>query len=113
MSDSEPSGDNLDDDEILKLIPKKLNKKKYLKGLEEKEKTVKKPKKKKDDKPKTELMPCLQSKAKELAAKRKEEKEAEKDPKPVTKATVKRAITISKPLLHTKKNGLSVRDVAT
>lgn len=61
-------------------------------------------------------MPCLQSKAKELAAKRKEEKEAresEKEPKPVVKATVKRAITISKPLLHKKSNGLAVRDVAT
>ena len=51
-SDSEPSEDNLDADEILKLIPKKFGKKKYLKGLEEKKKKpvpvqteVKKPKK--------------------------------------------------------------------
>lgn len=43
LSDSEPSDDNLDEDQILKLIPKKLKQRKYLKGLEvEKQKTIKK-----------------------------------------------------------------------
>ena len=63
-SDSEPSEDNLDSDQILKLIPKKFGKKKYLKGLDEKKKKpapvqteVKVPKK-----PKTMLMPCMSKK---------------------------------------------------
>lgn len=34
-SDSEPSEDNLDADQIMKLIPKKFGKKKYIKGVEE------------------------------------------------------------------------------
>lgn len=34
-SDSGPSDDNLDSDEILKLIPKKYGNKKYLRGIEE------------------------------------------------------------------------------
>jgi hypothetical protein len=47
------------------LIPKKFGKKKYISGVEENEKQnkVHKPKK---EKPKTELMPCLQNKKKEL-----------------------------------------------
>jgi preprotein translocase subunit SecD len=49
-SDSQPSDDNLDQDEILKLIPKKFGKSKYLRGEEEKKKkkvpkTEQKPKK--------------------------------------------------------------------
>lgn len=71
-SDSEPSEDNLDADQILKLIPKKLGKKKYLKGVEEKKKKailqteVKVPKK-----PKTMLMPCMsQKKDKEVKSTR-------------------------------------------
>jgi hypothetical protein len=39
-SDSGPSDDNLDESEILKLIPKKYGNKKYLKGIEEKKKKV-------------------------------------------------------------------------
>ena len=34
ISDSEPSEDNLDDDQIMKLIPKKYGKQKYIKGIE-------------------------------------------------------------------------------
>ena len=37
-SDSEPSDDNLDSDQIMKLIPKKCGKIKYLTGLGEKKK---------------------------------------------------------------------------
>lgn len=44
LSDSEPSEDNLDEDQICKLIPKKFGKRKYLKGLEETKKKVKEPK---------------------------------------------------------------------
>jgi hypothetical protein len=61
QSDSEPSEDNLDADQILKLIPKKCGKKKYLKGIEEKKKKAEKPKKV-PKKPKTTLMPCMSQK---------------------------------------------------
>ena len=60
-SDSGPSDDNLDQDQILKLIPKKFGKNKYLRGLDE----IKKKKKKvEEDKPKKKkegptLMPCM------------------------------------------------------
>ena len=51
MSDSEPSEDNLEEDQIMALIPKKFGKKKFLKGVEEtavqKKKKIKKPKEKK------------------------------------------------------------------
>jgi hypothetical protein len=43
-SDSGPSDDNLDDDEILKLIPKKYGNRKYLRGIDVKEKKKKVPK---------------------------------------------------------------------
>ena len=108
-SDSAPSDDNLDEDAILKLIPKKYGKRKFLKGVEDVvEKKVKK--KKKPAQPKTELMPCMQSKAKENLAKRKAEEEADK---PKVKASAKKTISISNPVLKTKRNGLYVRDVAT
>lgn len=55
-SDSEPSADNLDQDSILKLIPKKFGKNKYLKGVEQTKKKVVKEAKK--EKPKMVLMPC-------------------------------------------------------
>ena len=56
------------------LIPKKFGKKKFLKGVEEKvEKKKKKIKKPKEKKPETELMPCLQSKRKEIDERRKQE----------------------------------------
>jgi hypothetical protein len=59
-SDSEPSDDNLDQDEIMKLIPKKFGKKKYLKGVEEKKKKLAPPKTDvKPKKPQTVLMPCM------------------------------------------------------
>lgn len=103
---------------MLKLIPKKFGKRKYLKGIEETKKKLKEPKtekKKVDKKPKAELMPCLQSKKKELDEQRKQEKEAaEKAANAASeKKHVKKVLSISKPVLHTKKNGTSVRDVAT
>ena len=62
-SDSQPSDDNLDSDEILKLIPKKLGKGKYLKGEEEKKKKKAPPKtEQKPKKPQTVLMPCMSAK---------------------------------------------------
>jgi hypothetical protein len=103
---------------MCKLIPKKFGKRKYLKGLEETKKKLKEPKtekKKVDKKPKTELMPCLQSKKKELDEQRKQEKEAAEKAANLAseKKQVKKVLSISKPVLHTKKNGTSVRDVAT
>lgn len=60
QSDSEPSDDNLDQDEIMKLIPKKWGKAKYLKGLLEKKKVVQVEEKKEiKKKPKATLMPCM------------------------------------------------------
>lgn len=38
QSDSEPSEDNLEEDQICRLIPKKWGKKRFLKGLDEKKK---------------------------------------------------------------------------
>jgi hypothetical protein len=65
-SDSEPSDDNLDQNEIMKLIPKKFGKAKYLKGLMEKKKTVViEEKKEVKKKPKATLMPCMSSSKKE------------------------------------------------
>lgn len=47
----------------MKLIPKKYGKKKYLKGVEEKEKKKKAPPKtEKKPKPQTVLMPCMSQK---------------------------------------------------
>ena len=61
-SDSQPSDDNLDSDEILKLIPKKFGKSKYLKGKEE-EKKKKKAVPKTEKKPKNlAVMPCMSAK---------------------------------------------------
>jgi hypothetical protein len=61
----------LKDDELLKLIPKKYGKKKYLKGLEDKKKKPAQTEKKVDKKPKTQLMPCMsQKKDKELKSTR-------------------------------------------
>ena len=114
LSDSEPSEDNLDEGEMMKIIPKKFGKKKFLKGVEEKKKKAApppEPKKKVEKKPKTELMPCLQSKRKELDEKKREAKE--KEEQLAKQATVKKVASISKPVLHTKRNGVHVRDVAT
>jgi len=60
-SDSAPSDDNLDNDEIMQLIPKKYQKCKYLRGVaEKKKKTVAvEPEKKVAKKPKATLMPCM------------------------------------------------------
>lgn len=63
QSDSEPSEDNLKEDEICKLIPKKWSKKRYLKGIDEKKKKLKpETPKKVEKKPKTMLMPCMSHK---------------------------------------------------
>ena len=56
-SDSEPSEDNLEEDQIMKLVPKKYGKKKFIKGIDEKKKKPKEPEKKPKAKPKTMLMP--------------------------------------------------------
>tara|TARA_B110001450_G_C17655538_1_gene495066 strand:+ start:1627 stop:1824 length:198 start_codon:yes stop_codon:yes gene_type:complete len=59
-SDSGPSDDNLDNDEIMQLIPKKYQKCKYLRGVaEKKKKPVAEPEKKVAKKPKATLMPCM------------------------------------------------------
>ena len=60
-SDSEPSEDNLEEDQIMKLVPKKYGKKKFIKGIDEKKKK-KEPEKKVKEKPKTTLMPCMSHK---------------------------------------------------
>jgi hypothetical protein len=53
----------LDSDEILKLIPKKYGHKRYLRGIEVKEKKKKAPKTdQKPKKPQTVLMPCMSQK---------------------------------------------------
>ena len=115
LSDSDPSDDNLDEAEMMKIIPKKFGKKKFLKGLDEKKKKPApppEPKKKVEKKPKTELMPCLQSKRKELDEKKREAKEKE-EAAAAKKEAIKKIASISKPVLHTKRNGMHVRDVAT
>jgi hypothetical protein len=60
-SDSGPSDDNLDNDEIMQLIPKKYQKCKYLRGVAEKKKkpVAAEPEKKVAKKPKATLMPCM------------------------------------------------------
>ena len=77
-SDSEPSEDNFDEDQICKLIPKKWNKKRYLKGIDEKKK---KPKpqtpKKVEKKPKIMLMPCMSHKKNDDATKEKKRDNSE------------------------------------
>lgn len=62
-SDSQPSEDNLDPDYMLKLIPKKLRKNKYIGGIEN---NIKKNDLENKNKSKIELMPCLQNKMKEI-----------------------------------------------
>ena len=62
-SDSQPSEDNLDPDYMLKLIPKKLRKNKYIGGIEN---NTKKNDLENKNKSKIELMPCLQNKMKEI-----------------------------------------------
>lgn len=67
LSDSEPSDDNLEAGEIMKLIPKKFGKQRYLKGVVDKKKQATAPEEKKEIKkrPKAELMPCMSSSKKE------------------------------------------------
>ena len=65
LSDSKPSDDNLDTEDIMKLIPKKFGKSKYLKGVFDKKKKQPETEKKVVKKPKTTLMPCMSSSKKE------------------------------------------------
>jgi hypothetical protein len=51
-SDSEPSDGNLEDDQLMQLIPKKLGKFKFLRGVEEEKKKPVPPQEKKEDKKK-------------------------------------------------------------
>jgi uncharacterized protein (DUF2164 family) len=99
-----PSEDNLDADQILKLIPKKLGKKKYLKGIEEKKKKkepvteAKVPKK-----PKTMLMPCMsQKKDKEV-----------KSTRNASESAVKKQLNTFKFISYRLRNGGKQRDVGT
>ena len=69
MSDSEPSEDIFDEEQILKLIPKKYGKKKFITGNDEVVPKPKKKEKKEKKQIKTELMPCLWSKRKDLEEK--------------------------------------------
>lgn len=102
-SDSEPSDDNLDQAEIMKLIPKKLGKAKYLKGLLEKKKPVPQTEEKKEvkKKPKATLMPCMVSSKKE----REKQKLSEQPPK--KKEFVQRSV------VAVMKKGGKYRDVGT
>lgn len=108
-SDSEPSEDNLEDDAIMKLIPKKLGKKKYIKGIEEKKKKVVPPPEKKvpPKKPKTELMPCMSQK---------KERDA-KTNRDASMSATKKVLPVERkppPLITTKmRNGGRQRDVGT
>jgi hypothetical protein len=88
----------------LKLIPKKLGKKKYLKGIEEKKKKkepvteAKVPKK-----PKTMLMPCMsQKKDKEV-----------KSTRNASESAVKKQLNTFKFISYRLRNGGKQRDVGT
>lgn len=109
QSDSEPSEDNLKEDEICKLIPKKWGKKRYLKGLDEKKKKVKKEEtpKKIEKKPKTMLMPCMSHKKNEDKDKKRDNSEN------VVKKIKLIQYSISKTIASRFRNGAYVRDIAT
>lgn len=111
-SDSGPSEDNLDQDQILKLIPKKFGKNKYLRGLEE----TKKKKKKVEDsdvKPKKKiapaaLMPCMSQK------KDREKKMEEVNASHKKESTAKKSIVGPPKLItSTLRKGGKQRDVGT
>jgi hypothetical protein len=101
-SDSEPSDDNLDQDEIMKLIPKKFGKAKYLKGLLEKKKIVVVEEKKEiKKKPKATLMPCM------ISSKKEREKLQKTNEQPLKKQYV------SKSVVAVLRKGGKFRDVGT
>lgn len=101
-SDSEPSDDNLDQDQLLKLIPKKCSKFKYLHGIEEKKK---KPQPQTEQKPikkqKLTTMPCMSAAKKERDNKSQQRNNSE------TKKPVFKSVSI------TIKKGGQTRDVGT
>ena len=106
-SDSEPSEDNLDADQILKLIPKKFGKKKYIKGVDEQKKkkdTAPKTEIKVPKKPKTMLMPCMSQK--------KEQKEV-KSTRNNSESAVKKSLNTFKFISYRLRNGGRQRDVGT
>jgi hypothetical protein len=100
LSDSEPSDDNLEAGEIMKLIPKKFGKQKYLKGIVDRKKQAALQDEKKEIKkrPKAELMPCMSS----------SKKERNKQPE----AAVKRPF-VPRQVVATMKQGGKQRDVGT
>lgn len=100
VSDSEPSDDNLDSEQLMKLVPKKFGKSKYLKGVIEKKKVVVE-EKKAPKRPKATLMPCMSSSKKERENKLKKENESAKKPH------INRSVTA------VLKRGGKARDVGT
>ena len=105
ISDSEPSEDNLDDDQILKLIPKKYGKQKFIKGIEiQKKKVVPPPVEKVPKKPKAQLMPCMSSK---------KDKTSRNPSEGPVKKTVVVNINIFKQVVTKLRNGGKQRDVGT
>lgn len=104
-SDSEPSDDNLDDSEFQKIIPKKFQKSKYIRGVneEKKKKKVEEEPEKKIQKKKTTLMPCM--------VKAKEARDASKNAKKVE--SQKKTIKIAKSVVTKIKNDGKHRDVGT
>ena len=116
-SDSGPSDDNLDQDQILKLIPKKFGKLKYIRGLEE---TKKKKKKKVDDSeqkskkkaPSAALMPCMSAKKEQL--RKMEEINASQKKTERENSTAKKIVREAHKLIVTYlRNGGKQRDVGT
>ena len=103
LSDSEPSDDNLDSSEIMKLIPKRFGRAKYLRGLEE----VKKVKKATEEKPKIKkqvitTMPCMSASKKE------------RDNKVIkSESATKKLISINKSVISNIKVHGKHRDVGT
>ena len=111
-SDSGPSDDNLDQDQILKLIPKKYGKNKYLKGIEE---TKKKRKKVVEEEPKPKkktqgpsLMPCMSQK------KEREKKMEDINASHKKESTAKKIVAPPPKLITTHiRKGENKRDVGT
>lgn len=103
QSDSEPSDDNLDENDIMKLLPKKFGKAKYLKGVMEKKKPViVEEKKEVKKKPKATLMPCMSSSKKER------EKQAA-----IKESSNKKQPYVQKTIVTLLRKGGTHRDVGT
>lgn len=112
QSDSEPSEDNLEEDQICKLIPKKWGKKRFLKGIDEKKKKIKiETDKKTEKKPKTMLMPCMSHKKND--PKKDEENKKRDNSESVTKKIRVINNSVSKTVPSRFRNGVFIRDIAT